>query len=98
MHLPEQIQKDKLSSRLKSMGQIGSFRSLTMGLASRMASLRNRKPGLAPASSKHLRKVSTPKSKLCRGLVGRLYRSLTRRSQKPAAESHKLRCAGTLAT
>src|SRR5690348_3593126 len=88
MHFPEQIQRGKLSSPMKSMGQIGSFRSLTMGLASKMASLRNRKPALAAASSRHSRKVSTPKSKLSRELGELLYRSLTRRSQKPSAEPH----------
>ena len=55
----------------------------------KQASLPNRKPGLAPGSSKHLRKVSTPKSKLCQELRVRLYRSLTRRSQRPIAGPHE---------
>ena len=51
-------------------GTDGELSVADNGAGSKMASLRNRKPALAPASSRRLRKVSTPTSKLVSGVGG----------------------------
>jgi hypothetical protein len=86
-------------SRMRRPERIGSFRSSTMALASRMASSLRRKQGSAPASSRRFRISSTPRLRLRparRARPCRLLTPLSRRKQSEPRELPQSACRGSL--